>query len=93
MPVGAPRVADAVGTPKQKKQREYMRNYNQAIKSKITTLTSDIKACETDLAKMKKSKTKLKQMAKTKLDKTLVNKEFDPDDFAKMGIAYVKKLK
>ena len=93
MPVGAPRVADAVGTPKQKKQREYMRSYNQAIKTKITSLTSDIKTCETDLAKMKKSRESLRKQAKTKLDKTLVNKEFDPDDFAKMGIAYVKKLK
>ena len=87
---GRPRLPTA--DDKQQKKRDYQRNYQDQRKSKIATLTAEIKKCEDDLKGMKAKRKELRDMAKSKLDTKMVDKEFDPDEYAKGGMKYVRKV-
>ena len=65
MPRGRPR--KEVADDDTQAKRVYQRDYQEARKTKITELTADIKKCETELKKMKKQKSDLKDMAKKKI--------------------------
>lgn len=82
MPRGRPR--KEVADDDTQAKRDYQRNYQEARKTKITQLTTDIKTCETELKKMKKERANLKQMAKDKLDKSLVGVDYDPEQKGSM---------
>ena len=87
---GRPRLqpADKV----QQKKRDYQRTYQEKRKSTINKLTDEIKKCEEDLKDMKKKRKELRNMAKNKLDARMTNKEFDPDEYAKGGMSYARKV-
>ena len=77
---------------KQQKKRDYQRTYQEQRKTQITKLTAEIKKCEEDLKAMKAKRKELRDMAKNKLDARMVDKEFDPDEYAKGGMSYVRKV-
>jgi len=88
--VGRPRLpaTDA----KQQKKRDYQRTYQEQRKTQINKLTDEIKKCEEDLKAMKAKRKELRDMAKNKLDARMVDKDFDPDEYMKSGMSYVKKV-
>ena len=88
--VGRPRLDPT--DDKQQKKRDYQRTYQENRKNQIAKLTAEIKKCEDDLKKMKAERKQLRDMAKNKLDARMVNKEFDPDEYAKGGMSYVRKV-
>lgn len=77
---------------KQQKKRDYQRNYQEQRKTQIATLTAEIKKCEDDLKAMKAKRKELRDMAKSKLDARMVDVEFDPDEYTKSGMKYVRKV-
>lgn len=88
--VGRPRLPAT--DDKQQKKRDYQRNYQEQRKTQIANLTAEIKKCEDDLKAMKAKRKELRDMAKNKLDAKMVDKEFDPDEYAKGGMKYVRKV-
>lgn len=90
MPRGRPRLTPA--DQDTQKKRDYQRTYQQARKDTISKLSEDIKKCQEDLKKMKAKRQELRDMAKKKIDEKLVNKDFDPEEYAKKGMGYVKTL-
>jgi hypothetical protein len=56
---GRPRKAPTEGTDKQKKNREYMRKYNNEIKAGINQLEKDELNCLEELDKIRKERKKL----------------------------------
>ena len=56
---GAPKKADNVGTPKQIKQRLYMRDYQAKLRSGIFELAAMEEDCDKELKKIKADKAKL----------------------------------
>ena len=88
--VGRPRLPTT--DDKQQKKRDYQRTYQQQRKTQIDKLTAEIKKCEDDLKAMKAKRKELRDMAKNKLDARMVDKEFDPDEYMKSGMSYVKKV-
>ena len=88
--VGRPRLPAT--DEKQQKKRDYQRTYQEQRKTQITKLTAEIKKCEEDLKAMKAKRKELRDMAKNKLDARMVDKEFDPDEYAKGGMSYVRKV-
>ena len=91
MPRGRPR--KEVADEDTQKKRDYQRTYQESRKAKITELTDDIKKCETELKNMKKDRADLKKMAKEKLDKSLTNVPYDPEQKGSMkkALAYKKQ--
>ena len=87
---GRPRLPEA--DAKIQKKRDYQRNYQEQRKSQIATLTTEIKKCEDDLKAMKAKRKELRDMAKSKLDARMVDVEFDPDEYTKSGMKYVRKV-
>lgn len=88
--VGRPRLPTT--DTKQQKKRDYQRTYQEQRKTQITKLTEEIKKCEQDLKAMKAKRKELRDMAKSKLDARMVDKDFDPDEYMKSGMSYAKKV-
>lgn len=88
--VGRPRLEPTNVT--QQKKRDYQRTYQENRKAKIDKLTNEIEKCEDELKDMKAKRKELRDMAKKKLDSRMVNKEFDPDEYKKGGMSYVRKI-
>jgi hypothetical protein len=57
--VGRPRKADDEGTPKQRKQREYMRTYIASINQGIENLAKDERDCMKELDRITQEKKRL----------------------------------
>jgi uncharacterized protein (DUF342 family) len=91
-PKGRPRKAETDGDPELIGKRLYQRTYQEKRTNTINRLTDEIKKCEEDLKDMKKKRKELRNMAKNKLDARMTNKEFDPDEYAKGGMSYVRKV-
>lgn len=94
--VGRPRKTDSAKPPtkeeaKLEDKRKYMREYQQQRKSQITKLNEGIKKCEDELKVMKEKRKELRDYAKAKLDSKM-EKDFDPDEYAKGGMKYVRKV-
>lgn len=88
--VGRPRLPTT--DVKQQKKRDYQRTYQQERKTQINKLTEEINKCQADLKAMKTKRKELRDMAKNKLDARMVGKDFDPDQYMKSGMSYVKKV-